>query len=53
MKAETELNRLTKENENFRKIIKIQQNTITRMVDYFILREQMLDVETEVKKAHH
>ncbi len=29
--------RLTKENENFRKIIKTQQNTINRLIDYFIL----------------
>lgn len=37
MNDATELNRLTKENENFRKIIETQQNTINRMVDYFIL----------------
>lgn len=37
MNDETELNRLTKENDNFRKIIKTQQDTINRMIDYFIL----------------
>ncbi len=37
MNVENELIRLTKENDNFRKIIKTQQNTINRLVDYFIL----------------
>lgn len=40
MDAENELYRLTKENEYFRKIIKTQQNTIIRMIDYFILRKK-------------
>ncbi len=34
---EVEIRRLTKENDNFRKIIKTQQNTINRLVDHFIL----------------
>lgn len=37
MNEQAELSRLTKENDNFRKIIATQQNTINRMVDYFIL----------------
>lgn len=37
MNTELELNRLTKENDNFKKIIEVQQNTINRMIDYFIL----------------
>lgn len=32
-----ELNRLAKENDNYRKIIETQQTTINRMIDYFIL----------------
>ena len=39
MNVETELARLTKENEIFKKIIEIQENTIKKMVDYFILEE--------------
>lgn len=39
MDVETELTRLTKENEIFKKIIEIQENTIKKMVDYFILEE--------------
>lgn len=39
MNVETELARLTKENELFKKIIEIQENTIKKMVDYFILEE--------------
>lgn len=37
MNDETELSRLTKENDTFRKIIETQEKTILRMVDYFIL----------------
>lgn len=37
MKQETELNRLMEENDHFKKIIKTQQNTINRLIDYFIL----------------
>lgn len=37
MNKELELDRLTKENDNFKKIIEVQQNTINRMIDYFIL----------------
>lgn len=37
MNSDMELARLTKENDNFKKIIETQQNTINRMVDYFIL----------------
>ena len=37
MSNEAELIRLTKENDNFRKIIKTQQNTIERLINYFIL----------------
>ena len=40
MNDEKELNRLTKENDNFRKIIETQQNTINRMIDYFILGQR-------------
>lgn len=40
MNVEAELDRLTKENDNFRKIIETQQNTIWRMVDYFILEKR-------------
>ena len=35
-----ELARLTKENDNFKKIIETQQNTIKKMVDYFILEKR-------------
>ena len=34
MNDEMKLLRLTKENDNFRKIIKTQQNTINRLIDY-------------------
>jgi len=37
MNDDAETNRLTKENDNFKKIIETQQNTINRMIDYFIL----------------
>ena len=37
MENEMTVLRLTKENENFRKIIKTQQNTSNRLIDYFIL----------------
>ena len=40
MNDEKELNRLTKENDNFRKIIETQQNTINRMIDYFTLGQR-------------
>lgn len=37
MDENMELHRLAEENENFRKIIRTQQHTIDRMIDYFIL----------------
>ena len=40
MNENLELNRLAKENDNFKKIIQTQQNTINRMIDYFILGEK-------------
>lgn len=40
MNVEMELARLTKENDNFKKIIETQQNTIKKMVDYFILEKR-------------
>lgn len=42
MNVEREFARLTKENEMFKKIIEIQENTIKKMVDYFILEEGAL-----------
>lgn len=47
MNDETELNRLTKENDNFRKIIETQQKTILRMVDYFILGKGNKDFQQD------
>lgn len=47
MNDEKELNRLTKENDNFRKIIETQQNTINRMIDYFILGNHNLAMRTQ------
>ncbi len=47
MNAETELTRLTKENETFRKIIETQEKTIKRLVDYFILEK----MESNAKQA--
>lgn len=43
MNENLELDRLAKENDNFKKIIQTQQNTINRMIDYFILGEKKLD----------
>lgn len=43
MNVQDELIRLTKENDNFRKIIKTQQNTINRLIDYFILGKKPSD----------
>lgn len=40
MNNETEIARLTKENDTFRKIIEAQQKTILRLVDYFILEAE-------------
>ena len=40
MNENLELDRLAKENDNFKKIIQTQQNTINRMIDYFILGEK-------------
>mgnify|MGYP007001927755 CR=1 FL=1 len=34
MNENLELDRLAKENDNFKKIIQTQQNTINRMIDY-------------------
>lgn len=45
MNEDMELNRLTKENDNFRKIIETQQNTINRMIDYFILGSQNAELQ--------
>lgn len=39
MNIETELTRITKENDTLRKIIETQQKTIQRLVDYFILEK--------------
>ena len=47
MNTETELARLTKENDHFKKIIKTQQSTIVRMVDYFILGKRGKNFQTE------
>lgn len=44
MNEKAELSRLTKENDNFRKIITTQQNTINRMVDFFILGKRKEDM---------
>lgn len=51
MNAENEFNRLTKENETFRKIIKTQQNTIIRLVDYFILQKTQEPFHADSKNA--
>lgn len=40
MDQELELDHLTKEIDNFKKIIEVQQNTINRLIDYFILDEK-------------
>lgn len=40
MTDEMELRRLTEENDYLRKIIDMQQNTINRMVDYFVLEKK-------------
>lgn len=40
MNHELELDRLTKELDNCKKIIEVQQNTINRLIDYFILDEK-------------
>lgn len=45
MNEEMELNRLTKENDNFKKIIETQQNTINRMIDYFILGRKNAELQ--------
>lgn len=45
MNDDKELNRLTKENENFRKIIKTQQNTINRLIDHFILGKRSREMQ--------
>ena len=37
MNVETELTRLTKENDDYRQIIETQQNTIRRLIDFYIL----------------
>lgn len=44
MNDEMELNRLTKENNDCKKIIEIQQNTINRLIDYFILERANADL---------
>ena len=36
MNSESEITRLTKENETFRKIIETQQHTINLLIDHFI-----------------
>lgn len=40
MNRDKEIDRLTEENEYYRKIIEVQRNTIDRLIEYFILREQ-------------
>lgn len=51
MYDENEFLRLTKENDDFRKIIESQERTIKRLVDYFILRNQQVCEET--RSAQH
>lgn len=46
MNENLELDRLAKENDNFKKIIQTQQNTINRMIDYFILERKKLDCKS-------
>lgn len=45
MNEEMDVNRLTKENDSFRKIIETQQNTINRMIDYFILGKRNAELQ--------
>ena len=45
MSNEAELIRLTKENDTYRKVIKTQQNTIERLVNYFILEKRDADLK--------
>ena len=45
MKDGNEVIRLTKENNDFRKIIETQQNTINRMIDYFILGKKPTELQ--------
>lgn len=45
MNEEMDVNRLTKENDSFRKIIETQQNTINRMIDYFILGKKNVELQ--------
>ncbi len=45
MNEELELQRLTKENDNFKKIIETQQHTINRMIDYFILERKHVKLQ--------
>ncbi len=40
MSVETEVTRLTKENELLRKIIETQEHTIKRLIDHFILEKR-------------
>lgn len=45
MNEEMDVKRLTKENDSFRKIIETQQNTINRMIDYFILGKRNAELQ--------
>ena len=48
MNENLELNRLAKENDNFKKIIQTQQNTINRRSDYFSLGEKKPGLQKEL-----
>ena len=41
MNENLELDRLAKENDNFKKIIQTQQNTINRMIDLFWAKKNL------------
>lgn len=40
MNRDEEIARLTEENENIRKIVEVQRNTINRLIEHFILGGQ-------------
>lgn len=46
MNENLELDRLAKENDNFKKIIQTQQNTINRMIDYLFWERKKLDCKS-------
>ena len=51
MNENLELDRLAKENDNFKKIIQTQQNTINRMIDYFILGEKKPGLQKQLSSC--